>query len=60
MSDVWIKYSKKMTDTGVRYEDDDLNEKQLPCLTACPWNAFKKSGFHFRMYVFFKFDRYLR
>ena len=36
-----------MTSIGVRFQDDQLSEKMLPCLTVCPINAFKNQGFHF-------------
>ncbi len=44
MIDVWQKFTKGMTNVGVRFRDEELSEKMLPCLTACPWNAFKKPG----------------
>ena len=30
---------------GVKYTEED--KKQLPCITLCPWSAFKKQGFFF-------------
>ena len=44
MIDVWTKFTKGMTNVGVRFRDEEIKEKMLPCLTACPWNAFKKPG----------------
>jgi hypothetical protein len=36
-----------MTAVGVRFQDEQLREKMLPCLTVCPMNAFKSTGFYF-------------
>ncbi len=33
--------------TGVQFRNDLALKKYLPCLTFCPWPAFKKSGFYF-------------
>ena len=45
--DVWNKFSHKFTSTGVRFNDQGLTSKELPCFTVCPWRGFKKKGFHF-------------
>ena len=42
-----------MTYVGVQFQDDPLNEKLLPCLTACPMSAFKSFGFHFMNETFY-------
>ena len=38
----------QLTNTGVRYQDLEASDKELPCLTVCPWGGFKQPGFHFR------------
>jgi hypothetical protein len=42
-----------MTTVGVRFKDEHLSEKMLPCMTACPMNAFKSPGFHFTNETFY-------
>jgi hypothetical protein len=42
-----------MTTVGVRFKDEQQSEKMLPCLTACPMNAFKIQGFHFTNETFY-------
>lgn len=42
-----------MTTVGVRFQDEQLSEKMLPCLTACPMSAFKNQGFHFTNETFY-------
>ena len=48
MSDIYVKYSNKLTSVGVIIEEYEQDEKDLPCLTLCPWKVFKKRGFHFK------------
>ena len=45
--DVWDKFSHEFTSTGVRFSDEGLTDKELPCFTVCPWKGFKKNGFHY-------------
>ena len=45
--DVWKKISHNFTTTSVRFIDQELDIKYLPCFTLCPWSAFKKNGFHY-------------
>ena len=33
---------------GTRFLGEDQQEKNLPCLTICPWNAFKHRGFFYK------------
>ena len=47
MSDIYLKFSKKLTSVGVIIEEYEKDEKELPCFTLCPWDAFKRSGFHY-------------
>jgi hypothetical protein len=47
MIDAWKKYSDKITSMGSSYKDQDVESKLLPCLTFCPWTAFKEEGFYF-------------
>ena len=54
MIDVWDKYDNKMTSMGIRFKGENIKEKQLPCITACPWNAFRKRGFFFEQDDFIK------
>ena len=48
MIDVWDKYDKKMTSMGTRFKEENNQEKHLPCITVCPWNAFRKRGLYFK------------
>jgi hypothetical protein len=54
MIDVWDKYDNKMTSMGIRFKGENIKEKQLPCITACPWNAFRKRGLYFKREVFMR------
>ena len=54
MADIFDKFSKKMTNIGVIVEESDKDEKDLPCLTLCPWKAFRNRGFHFKSEDFYK------
>ena len=47
MADAIDKYSRKMTNIGVVIREHPYMEKPLPCITICPWRAFRHSGFHF-------------
>ena len=49
MSDIYEKFSKKMTSVGVVINEYEQDEKELPCLTLCPWTVFRKPGFHFKL-----------
>ena len=49
MSDIYEKFSKKMTSVGVTIEEYDGDKKDLPCFTLCPWKVFRKPGFHFKL-----------
>ena len=42
--DVWNKFTSGFTATGARFQDSNVDRKLLPCLTVCPWAAFKKQG----------------
>ena len=48
MVDIAYKYALEMTTVGIRLSGVDKQEKNLPCLTFCPWMAFKERGFHFK------------
>ena len=54
MTDVWDKFNNQMTSMGIRFKVENVKEKQLPCLTACPWNAYRERG------LFFKKDDFMR
>ena len=54
MSDIYFKYSNKLTSVGVIIEEYEQDEKDLPCLTLCPWKVFKKRGFHFKFDDFYQ------
>jgi len=41
------KYTKKMTNIGVNILETSETEKVFPCVTICPWMAFKSFGFHY-------------
>ena len=49
MADAIDKYSRKMTNIGVVIREHPYMEKPLPCITICPWRAFKHPGFHFNL-----------
>ena len=52
MLDVWDKFSKKMTNMGVVFQEKDVELKELPCLTICPWPAFRERNFSFSTETF--------
>ena len=37
----------RATSTNVRLRNDEIQKKKLPCLSFCPWPAFKRNGFYF-------------
>ena len=39
--------SSKTTSIGIRFRDDQVTSKKFPCLTFCPWPAFRKRGFYY-------------
>jgi hypothetical protein len=47
MRNVWIKFSSKMTSTGITFTEPDESGKLLPSFTFCPWPVYKKRGFYF-------------
>jgi hypothetical protein len=53
MLDVWDKYDKKKTSTGVVNSEENTENKALPCLTICPWKAFRNRGFYFTNETFY-------
>lgn len=42
--DIYDKFTKKMTTVGIRTYPQIEETKFLPCITVCPWQAFKKHG----------------
>jgi len=54
MKDVWDKFNNQMTSMGVRFRGENIKEKHLPCVTACPWSAFRERGFYFKKDEFSK------
>jgi len=32
---------------STNFHSDGTRKKTLPCITACPWQAFKERGFHY-------------
>ena len=53
MVEVWQKYYDGMTNMGSRFDDQEGAKKNLPCITFCPFSAFKKRG------LFFKHDDFV-
>ena len=53
MLDVWEKFSHAATTTQVRIQEFNDTVKLLPCLTVCPWSAFKNKGFYYNIQEFF-------
>ena len=47
MYDIYEKYAQKMTTVGIRTYSQEEETKLLPCITVCPWQAFKKQGFFY-------------
>lgn len=47
MKDEWIKFTNKITTTGVRQQDCDLSKKSFPCFTLCNWKGYDKKGFYY-------------
>ena len=47
MIDVWDKFSHKSTTTRMRFIEFSDSLKLLPCMTVCPWSAFKNPGFFY-------------
>ena len=39
---------------GTTFNEGNSEIKKLPCLTACPFEAFKKQGFHYKEADFLK------
>ena len=48
MLETWDDFSKEMTTMGVKLVKDATNGPYLPCITVCPWKAFRKSGFFYK------------
>ena len=47
MKETIDKFTKRMTSIGVNIQESYVSEKLLPCITICPWMAFKSFGFHY-------------
>ena len=47
MTETIDKFTKRMTNIGVNVQESSVSEKMLPCITVCPWMAFKSFGFHY-------------
>ncbi len=47
MYDIYEKYAQKMTTVGICTYSQEKETKLLPCITVCPWQAFKKQGFFY-------------
>jgi hypothetical protein len=48
VANIYDKFSKKLTNIVIAIDENTDDVKDLPCFTACPWNAFKKYGFHYK------------
>ena len=46
-NEIYEKFAKKMTTIGIRTYSENKETKLLPCITACPWQAFKRRGFYY-------------
>ena len=44
MVNVWEKFNRKVSYTGIKYRYDADQRKELPCLTICPQSAMKEAG----------------
>ena len=47
MSDVWFKYSSKITTNGMRFRLDNATARPLHCFTVHEFSAFKVRGFYY-------------
>lgn len=53
MNGIWIKFIGKETVMTVKLDIEDITEKYPPCVTACPFTAFKKQGRFFNHFLRF-------
>ena len=44
MSGIWTKFISEETTMSIKMEIEDIEEKFPPCITACPFSAFKRPG----------------
>ena len=44
MVDIYEKFAIKLTNIGIRTWPHNHDSKDMPCITACPWEAFKHRG----------------
>jgi len=44
MNGIWKKFIGKETMVTVKLDVEDISEKYSPCVTACPFSAFKRPG----------------
>ena len=44
MAGIWTKFISEETTMSVKIEIEDIDEKIPPCVTACPFTAFKTPG----------------
>jgi len=47
MKDVWKKYEMGSVTTVISKRDTFIQMKKLPCVSFCPFKAFKSKGFPF-------------
>ena len=47
MKDIWIKFSSKVTTTGIRFRFSNAEARPLPCFTIHEFSAFKTKGFYY-------------
>ena len=47
MMETTDKFAQRMTTVGVNIKESSLAEKMLPCITVCPWMAFKSFRFYY-------------
>jgi hypothetical protein len=48
MANIYDTFSKKLTSVIITIDENKNDEKDLPCFTLCPWDAYKKPGFHYQ------------
>ena len=44
MSGIWDKFISEETTRSIKLEIQEIEEKTPPCVTFCPYSAFKRPG----------------
>ena len=49
--DIYSKFKQELTSVGIRSQAQYQTTKELPCITVCPWEAFKRQGLFYNKEV---------